>query len=295
MSDKILRAIARNAGIQISAASTTGIVERAREIHNTTPLATAALGRTLTITSIMGSQLKVEDGSVTVQIKGNGPLGAIVCVGESDGCVRGYLQDPTADLPLRPDGKLNVGGGVGRGYLMVIKDIGLKDPVTGTVALVDGEIAEDLTRYFAESEQIPSACALGVLVDTDCTVKCAGGWLVQLMPGVKDADIDRLEANLAKLEPMTAMLDKGMSLEEIISAVLDGFEVDFLQTEEIGYRCACSREKVERALISLGKTELSKMIAEQEKSEVTCQFCDKIYSFSRDQLQKLLTHATEKK
>ena len=221
MSDKILRAIARNAGIQISAASTTGIVERAREIHNTTPLATAALGRTLTITSIMGSQLKVEDGSVTVQIKGNGPLGTIVCVGESDGCVRGYLQNPAADLPLRPDGKLNVGGGVGRGYLMVIKDIGLKDPVTGTVALVDGEIAEDLTRYFAESEQIPSACALGVLVDTDCTVKCAGGWLVQLMPGVKDADIDRLEANLAKLEPMTAMLDKGMSLEEIISAVLD--------------------------------------------------------------------------
>lgn len=243
MSDKILRAIARNAGIQISAASTTGIVERAREIHNTTPLATAALGRTLTITSIMGSQLKVEDGSVTVQIKGNGPLGTIVCVGESDGCVRGYLQDPAADLPLRPDGKLNVGGGVGRGYLMVIKDIGLKDPVTGTVALVDGEIAEDLTRYFAESEQIPSACALGVLVDTDCTVKCAGGWLVQLMPGVKDADIDRLEANLAKLEPMTAMLDKGMSLEEIISAVLDGFEVDFLQTEEIGYRCACSRKR----------------------------------------------------
>ncbi len=266
MSDTLLRAIARNAGIQISAASTTGIVERAREIHNTTPLATAALGRTLTITSIMGSQLKVEDGSVTVQIKGNGPLGTIVCVGESDGYVRGYLQDPAADLPLRPDGKLNVGGGVGRGYLMVIKDIGLKDPVTGTVALVDGEIAEDLTRYFAESEQIPSACALGVLVDTDCTVKCAGGWLVQLMPGVKDADIDRLEANLAKLEPMTAMLDKGMSLEEIISAVLDGFEVDFLQTEEIGATAVhAAGKKVERALISLGKDRAFKMIAEQEK------------------------------
>ena len=211
--------------------------------HNTTPLATAALGRTLTATAIMGSQLKVEDGSVTVQIKGNGPLGAIVCVGDSDGYVRGYLQDPAVDLPLRADGKLNVGGGVGRGYLMVIKDIGLKDPITGTVALVNGEIAEDLTRYFAESEQIPSACALGVLVDTDCSVKCAGGWLVQLMPGVKDSDIDKLEANLAKLESMTAMLDKGMSLEDIIRAVLDGFEVDFLQTSEIGYRCACSREK----------------------------------------------------
>ena len=230
---------------------------------------------------------------MTVQIKGNGPLGAIVCVGDSDGYVRGYLQDPAVDLPLRADGKLNVGGGVGRGYLMVIKDIGLKDPITGTVALVNGEIAEDLTRYFAESEQIPSACALGVLVDTDCSVKCAGGWLVQLMPGVKDSDIDKLEANLAKLESMTAMLDKGMSLEDIIRAVLDGFEVDFLQTREIGYRCACSREKVERALISMGKIELCKMAEEQENSEVTCQFCDKIYHFSRAELQELLTHATK--
>ena len=291
MSDTLLRAIARNAGIQISAAVTTGLVERARQIHSTTPVATAALGRTLTITAIMGSQLKVDDGSVTVQIKGNGPLGAIVCVGDADGYVRGYLQNPTADLPLRPDGKLAVGAGVGRGYLMVIKDIGLKDPVTGTVALVDGEIAEDLTRYFAESEQIPSACALGVLVDTDCSVKCAGGWLVQLMPGVKEADIDRLEANLAKLEPMTTMLDKGMRLEEIVQAVLDGFDVEFLQTDAIGYRCACSREKVERALISMGREELSKMAEEQETSEVTCQFCDKVYHFTRAELQQLLAHA----
>lgn len=291
MSDILLRAIARDAGIQISAAVTTGLVERARQIHDTTPVATAALGRTLTATAIMGSQLKVEDGSVTVQVKGNGLLGAIVCVGDADGYVRGYLQNPAADLPLRPDGKLAVGAGVGRGYLMVIKDIGLKDPITGTVALVNGEIAEDLTRYFAESEQIPSACALGVLVDTDCTVKCAGGWLVQLMPGVKDADIDRLEANLAKIEPMTTMLDKGMILEQIVQTVLDGFTVDFLQTDEIGYRCACSREKVERALISMGKTELSKMAEEQEQSEVTCQFCDKVYTFSGDELRQLLAHA----
>ena len=291
MSDILLRAIARDAGIQISAAVTTGLVERARQIHNTTPVATAALGRTLTATAIMGSQLKVDDGSVTVQVKGNGPLGAIVCVGDADGFVRGYLQNPSADLPLRPDGKLAVGAGVGRGYLMVIKDIGLKDPVTGTVALVNGEIAEDLTRYFAESEQVSSACALGVLVDTDCTVKCAGGWLVQLMPGVKDTDIDRLEANLAKLEPMTTMLDKGMTLEQIVQAVLDGFAVDFLQTDEIGYRCACSREKFERALISMGRDELSKMAQEQETSEVTCQFCDKIYTFTRAELEQLLAHA----
>lgn len=291
MSDILLRAIARDAGIQISAAVTTGLVERARQIHNTTPVATAALGRTLTATAIMGSQLKVDDGSVTVQVKGNGPLGAIVCVGDADGFVRGYLQNPSADLPLRPDGKLAVGAGVGRGYLMVIKDIGLKDPVTGTVALVNGEIAEDLTRYFAESEQVPSACALGVLVDTDCTVKCAGGWLVQLMTGVKDTDIDRLEANLAKLEPMTTMLEKGMTLEQIVQAVLEGFTVDFLQTDEIGYRCACSREKVERALISMGRDELSKMAQEQETSEVTCQFCDKIYTFTRAELEQLLAHA----
>lgn len=291
MSDTILRAIARDAGIQISAAATTGLVERAREIHDTTPVATAALGRTLTATAIMGSQLKTDDGSVTVQVKGNGPLGTIVCVGDADGWVRGYLQNPGCELPLRADGKLDVGGGVGRGYLMVIKDIGLKDPITGTVALVNGEIAEDLTRYFAESEQIPSACALGVLVDTNRSVKCAGGWLVQLMPGVKDADIDRLEANLAKIEPMTAMLDKGMTLEQIVQTVLDGFTVDFLQTDAIGYRCACSREKVERALLSMGKDELSKMAEEQEKSEVTCQFCDKVYVFSREELRQLLAHA----
>ncbi len=291
MSDTLLRAIARDAGIQISAAVTTGLVERAREIHDTTPVATAALGRTLTATAIMGSQLKTDDGSVTVQVKGNGPLGTIVCVGDADGWVRGYLQNAGCELPLRADGKLDVGGGIGRGYLMVIKDIGLKDPITGTVALVNGEIAEDLTRYFAESEQIPSACALGVLVDTDRSVKCAGGWLVQLMPGVKDADIDRLEANLAKIEPMTTMLDKGMTLEQIVQAVLDGFAVDFLQTDPIGYRCVCSREKVERALLSMGKDELSEMAEEQEKSEVTCQFCDKVYVFSREELRQLLAHA----
>ncbi len=293
MSDTLLRALTRDAGIQITAAVTTGLVERARQIHSAAPTATAALGRTLTATAMMGSQLKAEGGSVTVQVKGNGPLGAIVCVGEADGYVRGYLQEPSCDLPLRADGKLDVGGGVGRGYLMVIKDIGLKDPVTGTVALVNGEIAEDLTRYFAESEQIPSACALGVLIDTDRTVRCAGGYLVQLMPGVKEADIDRLEGNLAKIEPVTAMLDKGWTLEQIVERVLDGFAVDFLQQDEIGYRCACSHQKVERALISMGKKELLKMAGEQEKSEVTCQFCDKIYTFGSDELRALVAQAEQ--
>lgn len=291
MSDTLLRALARNAGIQITAAVTTELVERARQIHKTLPVATAALGRTLTATAMMGSQLKVDDGSITVQFKGNGPLGAIVCVGDSDGYVRGYLQNPACDLPLRADGKLAVGAGVGRGYLMVIKDIGLKEPVTGTVALVNGEIAEDLTRYFAESEQIPSACALGVLVDTDQSVKCAGGYLVQLMPGIQVADIDRLEANLAKADSMTAMLDHGMTLEEIVQTVLDGFEVEFLQSDTIGYRCACTRDKVTRALISMGREELSQMAGEQEVSEVTCQFCDKVYAFTGDELREILRQA----
>ena len=291
MSDMLLRALARNAGIQISVAVTTALTERAHEIHQTAPTATAALGRTLTATALMSSQLKVEDGSVTVQIKGDGPLGAIVCVGDADGYVRGYLQNPACDLPLRPDGKLDVGGGVGRGYLMVIKDIGMKDPVTGTVALTNGEIAADLTQYFAESEQIPSACALGVLVDTDQSVKCAGGYLLQLMPGVSSEDIRRIETTLAQIKPMTAMLERGMTLEEIAQTVLEGFELDVLETSPIGYRCSCSREKVERALISIGRDGLQEMADEQEKSEVTCQFCDKIYTFSQEELLMLLKRA----
>lgn len=289
MADTLLRALAGDAGIQITAAVTTGLVEHARQIHHTSPVATAALGRTLTAAAIMGSQLKAENGSVTIQIKGDGPLGSIVCVGDADGFVRGYLQHPAAceSLPLR-NGKLNVGAGVGRGYLMVMKDIGMKDPVSGTVALVDGEIAEDITRYFAESEQIPSACGLGVLISKNRSVRQAGGFLLQLLPGVKADEVTRLEQNIAHLESMTAMLDKGMTLEEIVQQVLSGFPVRILATQETGYRCACSRQKVERALLSMGRDELLKMAAEQPVSEVTCQFCDKAYSFTRDDLYALL-------
>ncbi len=288
MRDRLIKALAKDSGIQITAALTTSMVERAREIHSLSPLASAALGRTLTAAAIMGSQLKTEKGSVTIQIKGDGPLGAIVCVSDSDSFARGYLQNPLCELPLKNNGKLDVGGGVGRGYLMVIKDLNMKDPVTGTVALVNGEIAEDITRYFAESEQVPSACALGVLVDTDSSIRCAGGFLVQLMPGVRDTDINKLEENLAKIEPMTSMLDKGLSLEEIICQVLEGFETEFLSSQDTGYRCACSREKVERALISMGKDELPKMAEEQVISEVTCQFCDRVYNFTKEELYTLL-------
>lgn len=289
--DRRIRAIAADAAIQITVVQTTGMVERARNIHKTLPLATAALGRTLTITSIMGSQLKVDDGSVTVQVRGDGPLGTIVCVADSQGYARGYLQNPAVDLPLRPDGKLNVGAGVGRGQLVVVKDIGLKEPVSGMVGLVNGEIAEDVTRYFAESEQIPSACALGVLVDTDQSVKQAGGYLVQLMPGARDSDIDRLEQNIQKAGAMTAMLDRGMTLEQIAEAILDGFTVHFLDEAEIGYRCNCSQAKVTRALISLGEGELLQMADEGKPAEITCQFCDRVYTFTPESLRALAQSA----
>ena len=289
--DRRIRAIAADAAIQITVVQTTGMVERARNIHKTLPLATAALGRTLTITSIMGSQLKMDDGSVTVQVRGDGPLGTIVCVADSQGYARGYLQNPAVDLPLRPDGKLNVGAGVGRGQLVVVKDIGLKEPVSGMVGLVNGEIAEDVTRYFAESEQIPSACALGVLVDTDQSVKQAGGYLVQLMPGARDSDIDRLEQNIQKAGAMTAMLDRGMTLEQIAEAILDGFTVHFLDEAEIGYRCNCSEAKVTRALISLGEGELLQMADEGKPAEITCQFCDRVYTFTPESLRALAQSA----
>lgn len=289
--DRLIRAITRDAAIQITAVLTTDLVERARNIHKTLPLATAALGRTLTVTSMMGSQLKVDDGSITVQVRGNGPLGTIVCVGEPDGSVRGYLQNPAADLPLRPDGKLDVGHGVGEGFLLVVKDIGLKDPVTGTTVLVNGEIAEDITRYFAESEQIPSACALGVLVNPDQSVRQAGGYLVQLMPGALDKDIDRLEENIAKAGAMTAMLDRGMTLEDIVRAVLDGFDVEFLEESPVGYRCNCSHAKVTRALISLGEKELRELAGEDKPAEITCQFCDKVYTFTKNEIETLLIAA----
>lgn len=289
MSDKRIRAIAKDAAIQITAVTSIETVERARQIHHTLPTATAALGRVLTICSIMGSQLKVDDGSVTIQFKGNGPLGSVVCVSDSEGNVRGYLQNPACDLPLRQDGKLNVGAGIGQGYLMVIKDIGLKDPVNGTTVLVNGEIAEDMTRYFVESEQIPSACALGVLVGVEQQVKQAGGYLVQLMPGYTEKDIDKLEENIKNAGAMTAMLESGMTLEQIVYKVLDGFDVEILEESEFEYRCNCSRDKVIRALISMGRKELIELMNEQQNAEITCQFCDKVYSFTSDEIGELLS------
>lgn len=293
MADRFIRAIAKDAEIKISVVYTRDLVEQARQIHKTLPIATAALGRTLSAASMMGKELKADNGSVTVQVKGDGPLGTIVAVSDNDGNVRGYLQNPAVDLPLNAVGKLDVGGAVGRGYLMVIKDIGVGEPFSGTVALQNGEIAEDITRYFAESEQVPTACALGVLVNPDQSVKQAGGYLVQLMPGAKDQDITRLEQNIAKAGAVTSMLEKNTSLKEIAETVLDGFEVEILEDAPIEYRCGCNHNKVVRALVSLGREELTRLYQEEENMEITCQFCDKVYSFTREEVGEILQKATK--
>ncbi len=293
MKDRLIRAICQDAAIKCTAVSTTALVERSRNIHKTLPLATAALGRTLTAASMMGRELKDQNGSVTIQIKGNGPLGTITAVAENDGSVRGYLQNPAAELPLKADGHLDVGHGVGNGYLMVIKDIGIGEPFSGTTVLHNGEIAEDITKYFAESEQIPSAVALGVLVDTDQSVRQAGGYLVQLMPGATDEEITRLEQNIATAGAVTTMMEEGLSLEEIVRRVLDGFTVEFLEYVPVSYRCGCNQAKVTRALISLGKEELTKLRDEEENVEITCQFCDKVYRLSREEIDDLIETATK--
>lgn len=283
MSDKRIKAIAKDAAVQITAAISTQTVERARTIHKTVKTSTAALGRALTICSIMGSQLKTDNGSITVQFKGNGPLGSLICVSDSNGNVRGYVQNPACDV----NGKIDVGAGIGKGYLMVIKDIGLKEPVTGTTVLVNGEIAEDMTKYFAESEQIPSACALGVSIGKDQSIINAGGYLVQLMPSHTEEDISKLEQNIKNAGSITKMLSEGLELVDIVKKILDGFEVEILEEAEFEYKCNCSKEKVARALISIGKKDLEELYEKQEKVEITCQFCDNAYYFKKDDIRKL--------
>jgi molecular chaperone Hsp33 len=289
MADEIIRVITSDGAVMASAITGTAMVQRAHEIHHTMPLATAALGRTLMATSMMGNQLKGEDNSITIQVKGGGPLGSITCVGDSLGNVRGYLQDPNVDLPLKGPAKLDVGAGVGKdGTITVIKDLGMKDPYVGSIPLVSGEIAEDVTAYFAESEQIPTACALGVLVDVDLSVKTAGGYLIQLLPGADDHTIDLVEQGVARAGAVTPMLEQGMTALEVLRTVLKDFELEVLETAPVEYRCDCSRDRVERALISMGREELSALIEEQGSAELTCQFCDRIYRFSKEELEALL-------
>ena len=289
MADQIVRVLAKDAPVKASAISARDLVERARQIHKTLPVATAALGRALMGCSMMGNQLKEQDGAVTLQIKGGGPLGSITVTSDSQGNVRGYVQNGAVELMEKAPGKLDVGRAVGvDGTLTVIKDIGLKEPYVGRVGLLSGEIADDLTAYFAESEQIPSACALGVLVDTDQSVQCAGGYLIQLLPGAGDEVITKVEQGVARVGAVTGALKEGISALDLVRQVLSGFELEVLEESPVEYRCYCSRERVTRALISLGREELRALIDEQGEAELTCQFCDQVYHYKREELEELL-------
>ena len=288
--DQLVRAMTRDGFVKAVAVTTRDLTERARTIHRTLPVATAALGRTLAAASMMGNALKAEGASLTLQIKGGGPLGTILAVSDTEGNVRGYVQNPQADLPLRPDGKLDVGAAVGAdGALTVIKDLDMKEPYIGSVGLLSGEIAEDLAAYFVESEQIPTACALGVLVDRDQSVRASGGYLIQLLPGAAEDTIAKVEGGVLAAGPVTALLERNSSPEALLRTVLSDFEVEILETAPIAYRCRCTRDRVERALISMGVEELENLLEEQGGCELTCQFCDRIYRFTRADLEALLT------
>ncbi len=273
-----------------SAVDSTDIVAKAEQLHSSTAVMTAALGRLLTAASLMGNMLKGAKNTITLKLAGNGPAGSLIAVSDAEGNVRGYAVNTSVELPLKPNGKLDVSGAVGtEGTLYVIKDLGLKEAYNGFVPLVSGEIAEDITAYYAISEQIPTVCALGVLVNPDLTVKKAGGYIIQLLPAVQNDEniIGKLEENIKHIPPITSMLDSGMDIEEIVKKALDGFEVELLYEQEVEYRCTCSRERIWKALKSLGKEELVSMAEEMEEAKVDCQFCNKSYVFSREELRNL--------
>lgn len=289
---KIVRMISDDGTLTVMAADTADIVERARLIHKTTPVTTAALGRLLTAAGFMGAVLKGRDDSVTIRLNGDGPAGSVIAAADSEGNVRGYVSDPGVDLPKNEKGKLDVSGAVGKnGTLTVMKDLGLKEPYIGQVPIVSGEIAEDITNYYAVSEQIPTVCALGVLVSKDDrSVITAGGFIIQLLPTADDDTIGRVEKCLENIEPVTTMLAKGMSPEEICRAVLDGFPLQLLDEMHPGYVCTCSRERVEKALVSTGAEELEEM-ANDEVTKVSCHFCDKVYEFGPSEIRALISRA----
>lgn len=290
---KLIRCISKMGDLTVMAADTTDIVNRAAEIHKTSAVTSAALGRLLTAASLMGSSLKGKDDSVTVKLNGNGPAGTVLAVSDSSGNVRGYVQNPVVELPLNKIGKLDVSGAVGTdGFVTVVKDLGLKDPYVGQTPIISGEIAEDITAYFARSEQIPTVCALGVLVNPDLTIKAAGGFLIQLLPTATNETIDLVEKGLEGIEPISAMIDKNMTPEEICRHVLKCFELDVLDESNPTYKCYCSRERTEKALISVGKQGLTEM-AEDEMTEVCCQFCDKKYHFTSEQIRALISKAAK--
>ena len=289
MNDYLVRGMTMDGFVKMVAIRSTQLVRRAAEIHGTTPNATAALGRALTAASMMGNMQKVENGSMTMQIRGGGPIGTITVVSDPEGNVRGCVTEPKVPLVEKFPGKLDVGATVGTdGTLTVIRDLQMKEPYIGSTPLVSGEIGDDVTAYFAQSEQTPTACALGVLVDTDLSVKVAGGYLVQLLPGAPDEIIDTLEAGIQRAGAVTKMLDAGMTPEEILTEVCGDLGVLFFENEPVCYKCYCSRERVESALISLGREELQGICDEGKTFPVECQFCDTVYSFTPEDVRELL-------
>ena len=291
MNDYIVRATAGNGSIRAFAATTGELVQKAREIHHTSPVASAALGRLLTAAAMMGSMLKGEKDLVTLQIRGNGPLQGIVVSGDCRGQVKGYVFNPNVELPDKYPGKLDVGGAIGAGYLDVIKDIGMREPYAGRIELVTGEIAEDLTYYFAQSEQTPSAVGLGVLVETDTSIRCAGGFMIQLLPGADEGMVSRLEEKLRNVPYVTDLLDAGKTPEEILELLLGDMGLRILDRLPAAFTCNCDRQRVEKALISIGREELEKIIEEDGRANLHCHFCAKEYDFSEADLLRLLEEA----
>ena len=286
--DYIVRATAADHQLRAFAVTSKDIVEKAREIHNTSPVATAAIGRLLTAASIMGSMMKGEKDVLTLQIECGGPIGGITVTADSNADVKGYVNNPNVILPPNAQGKLDVSGALGPGFLNVIKDIGLREPYNGQTHLVSGEIAEDLTYYFATSEQVPSSVGLGVLMDKDNHVRQAGGFIIQVMPDTDDEVIDKLEARLGEVHSVTEMLDKGMTPEDILNYVLEGMDVEILETVPTQYKCDCSFERVSKVIASLGKKELQEMIDDGKPVEVNCQFCGSHYKFDTEQLKEFI-------
>ncbi len=292
MGDKLVRAMTRDGFVKITAVDTTEITRRARDIHQTTAVATAALGRVLAAASMIGNMQKIEEGSITLIIKGNGPLGTLLATSDPAGNPRGYVENPQVALMEKYQGKLDVGAAVGnQGMLTLIRDLHMKEPYVGTVELLGGEIAEDIAAYFVESEQIPTVCALGVLLNRDQTVDVAGGYLLQLLPGAPDQLIDQLENSVKKTGNVSSMMKDGLTPQEIIFRVLDGMKVDILEESSICYKCYCSRHRVESTLISLGEKELREIIDEGKDISVGCQFCDEEYVFTPAELEVLLQNA----
>lgn len=292
--DYMIRATAANDRVRVFAVTTKDIVEKARKIHNTSPVATAALGRLLTAASMMGPMMKGDKDLLTLIINGDGPIGGITVTADSKGDVKGFVNEPNVLIHAKPNGKLDVSGAIGTGKLTVIKDLGLKEPYTGTVDLVSGEIAEDITYYFTASEQVPSSVGLGVLLDRENFVKQAGGFILQLMPDTTDEVITALEKNLSKIRSVTELLEEGNTPEDIAKMLLEGFE-DFhiLQKTDVQFKCSCSRDRMAKALISIGEKEIRSIIEEGKPAELKCQFCQSAYEFSIEEMKEMLKAATE--